>query len=295
MRQDFRPVEPSVEMTCELQLLIGYRRDLIADQVRMINRLRDVLVGICPALEAAFDYSKRPALILLTGYQTPASLRRIGVKRLTAWLARRQVRNVEDFAKIAVQAAASQHTVLPGEPRAAKLARELAHQILELDERIKTNDKDITALFRTDERAEIIESMPGMGPILGAELLAIVGDMSRHRDAGHLAAHAGLAPVPRDSGRKSGNMHRPKHYNRRLRWVFYMSAQTAMRMPGPSQESYRKKRAEGLVHTQAVLSLARRRVDVLWAMLRDKRPFTTAPPVVACVYRQFVESGGRVG
>jgi transposase len=279
MRQDFRPVEPSVEMTCELQLLIGYRRDLIADRVRMINRLRDVLIGICPALEAAFDYSKRPGLILLTGYQTPGALRRIGVKRLTTWLARRRVRNAEDCAEIAVQAATSQHTALPGEPRAAKLARECAHQILELDERIKANDKDITALFRTDERAEIIESMPGMGPILGAELLGIVGDMSRHRDAGHLAAHAGLAPVPRDSGRRSGNMHRPKHYNRRLRWVFYMSAQTAMRMQGPSREYYRKKRAEGLVHTQAVLSLARRRVDVLWAMLRDKRHFSAAPPV----------------
>lgn len=62
MRQGFRPVEPSVEMTCELQPLIGYRIDLIADRVRLINRLRDVLVGICPALEAAFDYSKRPEL-----------------------------------------------------------------------------------------------------------------------------------------------------------------------------------------------------------------------------------------
>ncbi|WP_307705041.1 IS110 family transposase [Streptomyces sp. V1I6] len=281
MRRDFRPIEPSVETSCELQLLTGYRRDLIADRVRMINRLREVLVGICPALEEAFDYSKKPGLILMSGYQTPAGLRRLGVKRLTAWLARRGVRNAENFAEIAVEAAASQHTVLPGEKAAVKLVQSLAHQILDLDERIKDNDRDITSLFRTDERAEIIESMPGMGPILGAELLAIVGDMSSHRDAGQLAAHAGLAPVPRDSGRKTGNLHRPKHYNRRLRWVFYMSAQTAMRMQGPSRDYYLKKRGEGLLHTQAILSLARRRVDVLWAMLRDKRLFTAAPPLPA--------------
>lgn len=52
-----------------------------------------------------------------------------------------------------------------------------------------------------------------------------------------------------------------------------------MTMPGPSQEYYRKKRSEGLIHTQSLLSLARRRVDVLWAMLRDKRLFTTTAPV----------------
>ncbi|MEU2589019.1 transposase, partial [Streptomyces avermitilis] len=144
--------------------------------------------------------------------------------------------------------------------------------------------------FRTDDRAEIIESMPGMGPILGAEFVAIVGDLCGYfvaivgdlcgyKDAGRLASHAGLAPVARDSGRRTGNYHRPKRYNRRLRHIFYMSAQTSMMRPGPSRDYYLKKRSEGLLHTQALLSLARRRVDVLWAMLRDKRLFTSAPPV----------------
>lgn len=211
--------------------------------------------------------------MLLTGYQTPAAIRRIGAKRLTDWLARRKVRNAHDFAERAIAAASSQHTALPGEDQAARLTRDLAQQILDLDERLKQIDKEITAQFRTDERTEIIESMPGMGPILGAEFLAVAGDMSAHKDAGHLAAP--------DSGRKTGNMHRPKHYNRRLRWLFYMSAQVAMTMPGPSQDYYRKKRGEGLLHTQALLSLARRRVDVLWAMLRDNRLFTAAAPAPA--------------
>jgi transposase/transposase IS116/IS110/IS902 family protein len=90
---------------------------------------------------------------------------------------------------------------------------------------------------------------------------------------------SGRAPVARDSGRRTSNYHRPKRYHRRLRHIFYMAAQTAMMRPGPSRDYYLKKRAEGLLHTQALLSLARRRVDVLWAMLRDKRLFTPAPPV----------------
>ncbi|GLW71617.1 IS110 family transposase [Kitasatospora phosalacinea] len=279
MRRDFTPIETPSELVSTLQLLTAYRRDLIADRVRLINRLRDLLVGICPALERAFDYSAaKGPVVMLTEYQTPAALRRTGVKRLTTWLERRKIRGADTVAARALEAAQSQLTALPGEARTAKLVHDLAHQLLALDERIKDNDKEIRDTFRTDERAPIIESMPGMGPILGAEFVAITGDLSGYRDAGRLASHAGLAPVPRDSGRRTGNHHRPQRYNRRLRWLFYMAAQSAMMRPGLSRDYYLRKRAEGLLHTQALLSLARRRVDVLWAMLRDKEPFTSAPP-----------------
>ncbi|MEU3657720.1 IS110 family transposase [Streptomyces sp. NPDC032161] len=273
----FAPLDTPPELVTTLRVLTNYRADLIADRVRLINRLRDLLVGICPALERAFDYSAaKGPVTMLTEYQTPAALRRIGVKRLTTWLERRKIRSAAAVATKAVEAAQSQMTALPGEKRAAKLGCDLAHQLLALDERIKDNDREIRETFRTDDRAEIIESMPGMGPILGA---AIVGDLSGYRDAGRLASHAGLAPVAHDSGRRSGNYHRPKRYNRRLRHVFYLAAQTAMMRPGPSRDYYLRKRSEGLPHTQALLALARRRIDVLWAMLRDGKLFTSAPPV----------------
>jgi transposase len=279
MRRDFRPVAAAAERASELGLLTSYRRDLVADRVRMVNRLRELLAGICPALERQFHYRRRPGLVLLCGYQTPSSLRRIGVRRLTAWLARRGVRNPEAIAARAVQAAQAQRAVLPGERRAARIVADLARQILDLDARIKDVDSDITEVFRGDERAKVIESLPGMGPILGAEFLAVVTDLGAYKDAGHLAAHAGLAPVPRDSGRKTGSLRRPRHYDRRLRRLFYLAAQTAMSRPGSSRDYYRKKRSEGLIHTQAVLCLARRRVNVLWAMIRDRRPYATTPPL----------------
>lgn len=155
----------------------------------------------------------------------------------------------------------------------------VARQLLDVDEQIKETEREIREVFRTDERAAVIESMPGMGPILGAEFVAIVGDLSGYADAGRLAAHAGLVPVPRDSGRRTGNFQRPKRYNRRLRHIFYLSAQTAMMRPGLSREYYLRKRAEGQTHVQAVLALARRRVGVLWAMLRDGRPYDSGPPM----------------
>jgi transposase len=281
MRSGFRLLTTSPEMIHELALLTSCRRDLVSYRVRMINRLRELLVGICPALEREFEYKSRAGLVLLTGFQTPAALRRIGVKRLTDWLVRRKVRSAADIAERAVMAGRAQQTILPGQARAARLVADLAQQILDLDERLKQLDAEITEVLAGDETAEIIQSMPGMGPLLTAELIARTGDLSSYRNAGHLAAHAGIAPVPNDSGRRLNNLHRPTHYDRRLCRIFYLSAQTAMSRPGPSQEYYHRKRDEGKSHVQAVLSLARRRVDVLWAMSRDRRRYTAVPPTMA--------------
>ncbi|MGX9225962.1 IS110 family RNA-guided transposase [Streptomyces albus] len=280
-RNDFAAIDVPAQLAADLALLTAHRADLVADRVRMINRLRDVLTGVFPALERAFDYSShKGALVLLTGYQTPAAIRRRGRARLTAWLANRSVRGADAVAQTALEAAQAQWTALPGEDIAAQIVADLAAQILALDDRMKRIDKQIRETFRSHPQAEIIESLPGMGPILGAEFVVAAGDLSAYADAGHLASAAGLVPVPRDSGRRTGNLHRPKRYSRRLRRVFYMSAQTSIIREGPNRDFYLKKRGEGCKHVQAVIALARRRASVLWALLlRDGRVFTSAPPV----------------
>ena len=124
--------------------------------------------------------------------------------------------------------------------------------------------------------------MPGMGPSLGAEFLVVTGgDMVSFVTAGRLASFAGLVPVPRDSGRISGNLHRPKRYNRRLRRVFYMAALSSLRSGGPSRTFYDRKRAQSRTHTQALMALARRLVDFLWALLRDNRTWEPRGSVTA--------------
>ncbi|AVZ70956.1 IS110 family transposase [Streptomyces lunaelactis] len=279
-RNDFAAIGVPAQLAADLALLTAHRSDLVADRVRMINRLRDVLTGVFPALERAFDYSAhKGALVLLTGYQTPAAIRRRGRARLTTWLANRSVRTADTVAATALEAAQAQQTALPGEDVAAQIVADLAAQILALDDRLKRIDKQIRETFRSHPQAEIIESLPGMGPILGAEFVVAAGDLTAYADAGHLASAAGLVPVPRDSGRRTGNLHRPKRYSRRLRRVFYMSAQTSIIREGPNRDFYLKKRGEGCKHVQAVIALARRRASVLWALLRDERVFTSALPV----------------
>ena len=51
-----------------------------------------------------------------------------------------------------------------------------------------------------------------------------------------------------------------------------------MMREGPNRDCYLKKRQQGRTHTQATIALARRRIDVLWALLRDERTYTPTPP-----------------
>lgn len=282
LRRDFTPVQVDARLVAELALLTGHRSDLVADRVRMINRLRDLLTGVFPALERAFDYSHhKGALVLLTGFQSPEAIRRRGQTRLETWLRKRGVRGAEQVAQTAQAAANAQHTVLPGQDVAGAIIADLAAQILALDDRLGRLEAQIKASFSAHPQAEVITSVPGIGPILGAEFVVAAGDLSTYADAGRLASAAGLVPVPRDSGRRTGNLHRPKRYSRRLRRIFYLSAQTSIIRDGPNRDFYLKKRSQGLKHVQALIALARRRVDVLWALLRDNRTWTPNNPAKA--------------
>lgn len=169
---------------------------------------------------------------------------------MTTWLARRKVRTPEQVATLALEAAQAQHTTVPGQDVAASIVADIATQLLAIDTRIGELETRITTTFRAHPQAPIIESMPGMGPILGAELVAATGDLNAYPDAGRLASAAGLVPVPRDSGRRTGYLHRPMRYSRKLRRVFYLSAQASMMREGPNRDYYLKKRGQGLKHVQ---------------------------------------------
>jgi hypothetical protein len=151
-----------------------------------------------------------------------------------------------------------------------------------LDTKIGDTDAMIEERFRRHRHAEIILSMPGFGVILGAEFLtATGGDIAAFGNTDRLAAAAGLAPVPRDSGRISGNLKRPRRYNRRLLRACYLASHIAIRTDTASRIYYDRKRAQGKRHPQAVLALARRRINVMWAMLRDHKPYQPTAPNAA--------------
>lgn len=278
MRGDLPVLRPGDDLIAELRMLTGRRADLVADRTRTINRLRQQLTAVCPALERAADIANhRGWVILLARYQRPKAIRRAGADKLASLLADAGVRNAAKIAEAAVAAARSQSVRLPGEEVAADLVAALAKEVMDLDTRIKQADTAIEERFRRHRLADVIVSMPGIGYRLGAELLAAIGDLELIESADHLAAYAGLAPVANDSGKRTGRLHTPTRYNRRLRRVMYMSALTSMRSDATSRAYYDRKRSEGKRPIQAVICLARRRTNVLWALMRDNRTWQPEP------------------
>lgn len=273
MRPDLGELEAGEQQIAELQLLLARRRDLITDQSRTITRLREMLLSLFPALERALDLNSKGPLTLLTHYQSPAQLRRAGHKRVAAYLKNRGVKGSNKVADEALAAAKAQSVTLPAQEVASRIVAELANDVLGFKECIESIDEEIGQRFFARPEAWILTSLPGMGPILGAEFLVAVGDIRAFESADRLAAYAGLVPAARDSGKRVGNNKRMRGGNKTLKRVFYQSAFASLRSAPESRVFYERKRAEGKRHTQALIALARRRVNVVWAMLRDGTAF----------------------
>lgn len=276
MRRDLQPLRAGDETSTGLRILTARRADRAADRVRAINRLRAQLMEYFPGLERAFDYSRsKAALVLLTKYRTPEGIRRTGQTRLHAWLKNQGTRSSAAVALAAVEAAKAQRTTVPAQNMGERIVQSLAQEILTMELELGELDALIEEQLQQHRHARTLLSMPGFGPVLSAEFLgATGGDLTIFESADRLAGVAGLAPAPRDSGRIANNHHRPRRYDRRLLRVFYMSSLSALKSCPASRAYYDRKRLEGKTHIQAMLSLARRRLNVLWAMLRDD-----------CIYR----------
>jgi transposase len=280
MRRDLRELRLEDTTIAELRIMTTHRANLAAERTRTINRLRGQLLGVFPALERALDFTNRGPLVLISHFQTPAALTAMGQHGIERRLREHKVRHPDKLATAALKAARSQSVTLPGEAVAAHVVARLAATVIELQRQLAELDKMISDRFQTHRHAAIITSMVGIGDLLGAEFLAATGgSLSDFPSANHLAGYAGLAPAPHDSGRRTGNLRRPKRYSRQLQRTFYTSAMISIQRSPSSKAYYDRKRAEGKRHSQAVLALARRRVNVLWAMLRDGQVYEERAPL----------------
>lgn len=274
-RGDLRRVEACSELDIELRLLVSRRSDLVQEQTRRLARMHDLLVGICPELEKLLDLTTKSALLLLTAAATPTALREANEVKLVSalgTLAHRDYgrRLIED-----VRAAAQrQQLSVPGEAFTGRLIQELAVEALAAVERLHLLDGELEERLARHPDAALIRSLPGMGALMTAEFIAEAGNINRFRSPDALAAAAGLAPVLKQSG-KTRWLKRPLGGNKGLKRVFYQSAFASLRS-ADSKTFYARKRSEGKRHHQAIIALARRRINVLWAMLKNREYFVSA-------------------
>jgi transposase len=274
LRDDWRVLDRPDELSVDLRLLVSRRRELVVEQTRRLNRLRETLTSLFPGLERAVEVTNLGDLRLLARYCTPEQIRRAGHRRITEHLLRTGVRRAyaAPLADKAISAAQAQRTVVPGQARLAEFVREFATEAITVRRRITELDSQLSTDLDAHPDAALIRSLPGMGATLTAEFLAEAGDLSRFATGDQLASAAGLAPVLQQSG-KVRYLRRATAGSKVLKFVFYQSAFCAIQRDPASKAFYTRKRAEGKRHHQALIALARRRINVLHTLLRTRQPY----------------------
>ncbi|MEX5635470.1 IS110 family transposase [Parafrankia sp. FMc2] len=269
-----RRVGTDDETLAALTVLVGYDSDLAAEAIRLTNRLRDALLHIHPAAERLLGkHIHRPGVLeLLADAPTPTAWRQLGETGIAETMRPRSPRLAKRLPAQLVRVLDEQTVVVPGTTAFGRVIAGVARKLLGvLDERADLA-QDVEAALEAHPLAEVLISMPGVGIRTAASLLTIIGDVSAFPTAAHLAAYAGLAPVTRRSGSSIRGEVRSQRGNHALKSTLFLSAFASLGDP-TSRAYYDRKRTEGKRHNAALICLARRRVDVIYAMIRDRKHY----------------------
>ncbi len=274
-RQNHRPMAGDSELAESLKVLARTHQTLVWARVRHANQLRSALREFYPAALDALgtELAGRDALALLSRAPTPEQGRRLTFNQLRVVLARSGRRR-----GIAPRAAALQRALrAPQLAPPPLLARAYGSSVLamvrvisEFNAQIATLEAELAEAFEDHPDAEILRSLPGLGVILGARVLAEFGDdRTRYENARARRCYAGSAPITRASGTRSVVLARVTR-NRRLADALYLWAFCTLTHSAGARAYYAAHRARGHTHHQALRALANRLVGILHGCLEHR-------------------------
>ena len=151
--------------------------------------------------------------------------------------------------------------------------KQIINQISLIESQLKELEKEITNILKTLNSE--ITTITGIGDILGASILGEIGDISRFEKASQLVAFAGLDVAINQSGEFTGTemkiTKRGSPYLRRSIWI----AATIACFKDPALSVYYKKLIDrGKKHLTAVGAVARKMCNIIFSVLKNKKPYT---------------------
>jgi transposase len=259
----------SDELLLKLRILNGRDVDLAEDVNRATNRCRDALSSISPSLERSIGsrLGHAGARDLLAQCPTPTLLHAASPDKIRALIAHRSPRLADKITSEIIAALAAQSVTLPGEPTWGEIIAGLIADLDRLHEQRTVIGGQIEEAFLAHPLGKVLVTLCGFGPRTGARTLAEIGDPTRFANGGRLAAYAGLAPVDRRSGKSINNASASRRGNHRLKNAMFLAAFVATQHDPNAKAYYERKRLEGKKHNAAVICVARRRCDLVLAML----------------------------
>ena len=249
--------------------LAAQRDFLTRESTRSKNRLRSILLESCPEFESLVDLSDVSELRLMAALGGPWSVADAG-RRRAASLARGARRGKVDALVGSVGSSARPDAAaIAAEDRAVRL---LARRIAENAAELQAATAEISALLERDETYRCLLTVPGIGPKTASEL-AISVNIDDFPNHDRLASYCGLAPRNRQSGTSVSSVSASRQGNKRLKNLLIFSCNCLARTDGRWGEYYARCRDRGMPHGKALKAVARKRLKVIYAVMRDKVPY----------------------
>ncbi len=255
------------EINEKLKCLSRRRRVLVDEKTRTVNRLQGDLQAISPdllSITGSVDnvwflnfITSKEDIRKIVGLRRSSLLKIKGVGRQYA----KKIISWQKTALFSTDAEWIGPMVLSDAKRIIALQNEIA----ELEETMKT-------LSEGSEIARRLKTIPGFGLVCSAELAGEIGVLERFSSEASLALYLGVAVLDNKSGNYSGTK-RAKHVNHQGRMAMMTAIARHINHVAEAKSYYEKKRKEGKKHNQAVRSLARHMIKVIWSMIKNGRDY----------------------
>jgi hypothetical protein len=278
-REVHRALPDNSEQVMALRVLARAHQDAVWARQQTANRLRSLLREFFPAALQAFpSLHSRTALTVLAAAPDPAQAAKLTRANLTDLLraAGRGTRPAEAARLAEVFARDQLHQPSPVEAAMGVAVRALVTSLAADDQAVRELEKALEPSFESHPDAEIIDSLPGLGLILGARVLSEFGDdRSRWTDAASRRCYAGTAPITRASGKGRVVLARYVR-NRRLADACYLWAFSALTKSPGARRYYDQRRAAGDTHNKALRRLANKLLGQLHHCLAEHATYEEA-------------------
>lgn len=268
-------LDVSDELLTRLRVLNGRDVDLAGDGTRARNRARDAMVAVSPALERVVGsrLEKGGVRDVIVKWPTPTLLKAAGKTRIRNTIKKRSPR-LADKVTLEIWAALEAQTVtLPAEATWGEVISDLVGDLDRIYRQRAELETVIDEVFSSHPLGKVLVTLCGFGPRTGARALAEIGDPDRFATGSKLASYAGLAPIDWKSGTSTKGAFHNRGGNHRLKDALFLAAFVATRHDPNAKAYYQRKRLEGKTHNAAVTCVARRRCDLILAMLKTSTTY----------------------
>ena len=286
-RSAFRQVQLGDATLVQLRELCRLQDELKAERITLGNRLREQLLRYFPQILELDNIYKRPWIwALLTKASTPQEAAHLSLAKLKSLLNAHGIRRLTPEQVRETLKAEPLH-VAPGVIQACqrsvasllprlRLAHEQKLQVeREIGELLEQCSKPDVEGKVEHRDASLLQSLPGLGKLVCATMLAEAGEALTRRDYMNLRGLCGVAPVTRRSGKQLAVSMRHS-CNKRLRTAVHQWASRAASCDGYWKARYAALRAKGHAHARALRGLADRLLAVLLAVLKTGQPYDPA-------------------